>query len=92
MSRVIKPIQMMEVDRCYHVERVERLTRCHSRGEHFVLTVLEGSRKEFYVLPLDYCFAENEIMINNRSMYLEVLLRAIDARGNHILVVNKRRK
>jgi len=27
-------------------------------------------------------------MINNKSMYLDMLLRGIDARGNHILVVN----
>ena len=85
---------MMEVDRCYPVERVERLARCHSNGEkHFVLTVWEGSKKEFYVLPFDDFFAQNEIiMINNRSMYLDVLLRGIDARGNPILVVNKRYK
>jgi len=54
MSRFVNPIQIMEVDRCYPVERVERLARCHSNGEkHYILTVLEGSRKEFYVLPLD---------------------------------------
>jgi hypothetical protein len=94
MSRAIKPIHMMEVDRRYPVERVERLARCHSRGEkHFLLTVLEGSRKEFYVLPLDDFFSQNEIiMVNNRSMYLDVLLRGIDVRGNPILVVSKRNK
>ena len=69
---------------------MERLARCHSNGEkHFVLTVWEGSTKEFYVLPLDDFFAQNEIMINNKSMYLEVLSRGIDARGKPIFVVNK---
>ena len=60
MSRVIKPIQMMEVDRSYPVERVERLATRHSNDEeHYILTILEGSSKEFYVLPLDEYFAQN---------------------------------
>ena len=85
---------MMAVDRCYHVERVERLAARHSQGErHFVLTVLEGSREDFNVLPLEDLFAQNEIIvINIRSMYLDILIRGIDARGNPILVVNKRYK
>ena len=38
-------------------------------------------------------FAQNEIIvINNKSMYLDMLIRGIDARGNPILVVNKRYK
>ena len=65
----------MEFDRCYPVARVERLATRHvwTKGErHFVLTVLEGSREEYYVLLLDDYFAQNEIiMINNRSMYLD---------------------
>ena len=85
---------MLEVHRSYPVKRVERLAPCHSNGgKHYVLTVLEGSSKEFYVLPLGDIFAQNEIiMITNKSMYLEVILRGIDARGNPILVLNKRYK
>ena len=61
MSRVIKPTQMMEVDRCYPVETVERLATRHfwPKGErHLVLTVLKGSRKEIYVLPLMIFYAK----------------------------------
>ena len=50
----------MEVDRSYPVERVERLATRHSNDEeHYILTILEGSSKEFYVLPLDEYFAQN---------------------------------
>jgi len=61
------------------------------KGErHFALTVVEGLREEFYVLLLDYFFAQNEIMINNRSMYLDVISRGINAGCKPILVLNKR--
>ena len=96
MSRVIKPIQMKTGDRCYPVVNVERLATQHVwlQGERrFVLTVVESSWELFYVLPLDYFFAQNEIiMINNRSMYLHIISRGIDARGKPILVLNKRYK
>ena len=64
----------------------ERLATRHvwPKGErHFVLTVLEGSREEYYFLPLDDYFAQNEIiMINNSSMYLDIISRGINAKVN----------
>ena len=82
---------MLEVDRGYSVRRVERLASLHSNGEkHFILTILEGAREEYYVLPLDNIFVQTEIiMINNKTVYVEVILRGINPRGNPILVLNK---
>jgi hypothetical protein len=85
---------MLEVDRSYRILRVEELASRHSKCEkHLILTIREGAREEYYVLqPIDV-FAQNEIiMIYNKSMYMEVILRGTDPRGNPILVLSERYK
>ena len=71
MSGVIKPVQMLEVDRSIPVMRMEMLASRHSNGEkHFILTIREGARKEYYVLSLDDVFAQNAIIMINKFLYL----------------------
>ena len=71
-------------------ESGDTVSRHSNGGKRFILTILEVAREEYYVLPLVDGFAQNEIiMINNKIMYLEVILRVIDPRGNPISLLNK---